>query len=71
VLLLLPLLLLLLLLLLMMMMMLCAAAAAAADDDADDVTGEFTPESKMMMKIEREKVRARTDPWKVHVVDSS
>ena len=55
----------------MMMMMLCAAAAAAADDDADDVTGEFTPESKMMMKIEREKVRARTDPWKVHVVDSS
>jgi len=28
-------------------------------------TGEFTAESKLLMKIEREKVRARTDPWKV------
>ena len=63
-----------------------AAAVAAANGDDDDgdggdgdgdggggdvVTGEFTPESMMMMKIEREKVRARTDPWKVQTVDST
>jgi len=33
-------------------------------------TGEFTAESKLMMKIEREKVRARTDPWKVQNVNT-
>jgi len=30
-------------------------------------TGEFTAESQLLRKIEREKVRARTDPWKVCV----
>jgi len=27
--------------------------------------GELTEESQLLMKIEREKVRARADPWKV------
>ena len=29
--------------------------------------GEFTAESQLLLKIEREKLRARTDPWKVQV----
>jgi len=28
--------------------------------------GEFTAESRLLVKIEREKLQARTDPWKVH-----
>jgi len=27
--------------------------------------GDLTEESQLMLKIEREKLRARTDPWKV------
>ena len=30
--------------------------------------GEFTAESQLLLKIEREKVRARTDPWKVQLL---
>jgi len=35
------------------------------------MVGEFTEESQLMMKIEREKVRARTDPWKVNIIHRS